>query len=226
MAAERLEGGLEGGLGMRRSLATSVLLCASLAAFTVGTAGAAGAATSARLAPAGTTVTAKYPLTGSTFISKVSSTTTLGPGTLVSKIDLKKSTLKATFKLPPATSAFSVLGVIPVTTTTEFIQAGTAPGKLSKKGVVTTTAQITLKLTSLSVAGLPLPLGPHCQTVTPATLPVTSTSGFNVLKGGNLTGTYTIPDFGHCGLATSVINLTIPGPGNTITLTLGKPKLG
>jgi hypothetical protein len=51
---------------------------------------------------------------------------------------------------------------------------------------------------------------------------VSSQPGFNILKGGNLAGTYTIPDFANCGLETLLINLTVPGAGNTITLTLGK----
>jgi hypothetical protein len=48
----------------------------------------------------------------------------------------------------------------------------------------------------------------------------------NVLNGGTLAGTYTIPPFAHCGLATFLINLTLPGPGNTISLTLGAGSLG
>lgn len=44
---------------------------------------------------------------------------------------------------------------------------------------------------------------------------------FSVITGGNLTGTYTIPKFQNCLLATPLINLTVPGSGNTITLTLG-----
>jgi hypothetical protein len=31
------------------------------------------------------------------------------------------------------------------------------------------------------------------------------------------------PRFTHCLLDTALINLTLPGPGNTITLTLGAP---
>jgi hypothetical protein len=55
---------------------------------------------------------------------------------------------------------------------------------------------------------------------------VTSQPGFNVLSGGTLAGTYTIPRFAHCGLATLLINLTLPGPGNTISLVLGAGSLG
>lgn len=64
-------------------------------------------------------------------------------------------------------------------------------------------------------------MGPSCETRTPATISLTSGAGFNLLNGGTLSGTYTIPPFSHCGLNTALINLTIPGPGNTIALTLG-----
>ena len=55
---------------------------------------------------------------------------------------------------------------------------------------------------------------------------VASQPGFSILKGGNLAGAYTIPQFAHCGLVTPLINVTLTGPGNTITLTLGKAKIG
>jgi len=42
-----------------------------------------------------------------------------------------------------------------------------------------------------------------------------------ILKGGNLSDAYTIPGFANCGLETLLINLAVPGSGNTITLTLG-----
>ena len=51
-----------------------------------------------------------------------------------------------------------------------------------------------------------------------------SQPGFNVLKGGNLAGSYTLPAFANCGLATLLIDVTLPGPNNTISLTLGKGK--
>ena len=31
------------------------------------------------------------------------------------------------------------------------------------------------------------------------------------------TGTYAIPQLAHCGLATTALNLVVPGPGNTFT---------
>ncbi len=114
-----------------------------------------------------------------------------------------------------------------MTATTRFINDGPTTGTLNlNTGAVETTSKITLRIVSLSVAGLGVPVGHSCQTVTPVVIKVTSLKGFNILKGGNLGGTYTIPRFANCLLATPLINATVPGPGNTIKLTLGKAKIG
>jgi hypothetical protein len=210
---------------MRRRL---TLLAATAAAAVAGIAAATPALASpgAPTAPSDTTVSVSYPVTGSTFIKAINSTIDLGPGTLATTADLTTSTLTGTLTLPPATGSFKELGLVPVTATTEMIQDGTATGTVDfTTNAVTTTATDTIKLTSLKVAGLPIPVGSSCET-SPATITVSSQAGFNVLNGGTLSGTYTIPTFAHCGLATLLINLTLPGPGNTISLTLGKGTLG
>jgi hypothetical protein len=213
---------------MRRRL---TLLAASAAAAVAGIAAATPAlaspgAPAARAALSDSTVSVSYPVTGSTFIKAIGGAIDLGPGTLSTTADLTTSTLTGTLTLPPATGSFKELGLIPVTATTEMIQDGTATGTVNfTTNAVTTTATDTIKLTSLKVAGVPILLGPSCET-SPATISVSSQAGFNVLNGGTLSGTYTIPPFAHCGLATLLINLTLPGPGNTISLTLGKGTLG
>jgi hypothetical protein len=210
---------------MRRRL---TLLAAAAAAAVAGIAAATPALASpaAPTAPSDSTVSVSYPVTGSTFIKAIGSTIDLGPGTLSTTADLTTSTLTGTLTLPPATGSFKELGLIPVTATTEMIQDGTATGTVNfTTNAVTTTATDTIKLTSLKVAGVPILVGPSCET-SPTTISVSSQAGFNVLNGGTLSGTYTIPQFAHCGLATLLINLTLPGPGNTISLTLGKGTLG
>ncbi len=64
-----------------------------------------------------------------------------------------------------------------------------------------------------------------CQTV-PFSVTLSSDRGFTVRGGGPLSGSYAIPAFRHCGLSTLLLNLTIPGPGNTLNLTLGRLRLG
>jgi hypothetical protein len=210
---------------MRRRL---TLLAASAAAAVAGIAAATPALASpaAPTAPSDSIVSVSYPVTGSTFIKAIGGAIDLGPGTLSTTADLTTSTLTGTLTLPPATGSFKELGLVPVTATTEMIQDGTATGTVNfTTNAVTTTATDTIKLTSLKVAGVPILVGPSCET-SAATITVSSQAGFNVLNGGTLSGTYTIPPFAHCGLATLLINLTLPGPGNTISLTLGKGTLG
>ncbi len=175
------------------------------------------------VASADTTLTVRYPVHGSTFIKAANATVTLGPGTLRSKVDLNTGAVTASLKLPPATGSFKELGVVPVTATVAFIQNGPTTGTVNlNTGAVTTMSSITLQITSLSVSGLPVPVGPACESATPAVVSLASQPGFSIVKGGTVSGTYTIPKFAHCGLVTPVLNLTVTGPGNTISLTLGK----
>jgi hypothetical protein len=177
-------------------------------------------------ASAQTSVTVKYPVTGSTLLEKVDATAALGPGTLKSTVDLSNGKLTATLTLPPASVSYEELNLVPVTATTAFINDGATTGTVNlDTGAVTTTSHITLQVTSLTVAGLPVPVPNGCESASPATVKVNSQPGFTIVNGGNLSGTYTVPPFAHCGLLTPVLNLTIPGPGNTITLTLGKAKV-
>jgi hypothetical protein len=183
---------------------------------------AAQAAPASAAATADQTASLTYPVNGSTVIKAVNSTLTLGPGSLAATVDLTTGALTANLTLPKATASFKEFGIIPVTATTELVPDGATTGTVNfSASSVTSTSSITLKLDSLKVAGIPLPVGPSCETRTPAAVSLTSGAGFNLLSGGTLSGTYTIPPFSHCGLNTALINLTIPGPGNTIALALG-----
>jgi hypothetical protein len=190
-------------------------------------AGTASAHTASAAAPASSsTITVKYAVNGSTYLKKVQATAKLGPGTLTSKVNLNTGKLTASLKLPDAKVSFKQDGVIPVTATTEFVQDGKTIGKVNTKtGGVTTTSKVTLKLVSLTMAGLPVPVPSGCQSGSAASVKLTSEKGFSIIKGGKVAGTYTIPKFAHCGLLTPLLNITIPGSGNTITLKLGAAKL-
>lgn len=174
-------------------------------------------------ASAATVLKVRYPVNGSTFLKAANATVPLGPGALRSRVNLTTGTVTASLNLPPATGSFKELGLIPVTATVAFIQNGPTTGKVDlNTGAVTTMSSITLQITSLSVAGLPVPVGPACESATPASVALASQPGFSIVNGGTVSGTYTVPPFAGCGLITPVLNLTITGPGNTISLTLGK----
>jgi hypothetical protein len=187
---------------------------------------AAGGVASAGAASASSKLTVKYSVKGSTYLKSIATTTTLGPGTLTSTVNLSSGKISAKLSLPASTVSFKEFGVIPVTATTEFVPDGATTGQLNlKTGSVKTTSKITLKLTSMTVAGVSMPVPASCQSASPATIKLTSQKGFSVVKGGPLAGTYTIGDFSGCGVLTPVLNATIPGSGNTITLKLGSPKV-
>ncbi|HEX6524558.1 MAG TPA: hypothetical protein VF070_31825 [Streptosporangiaceae bacterium] len=199
-----------------------------LAAITVsaGLLTAVGLAATAGPAAADSVINVHYALTGTTFIKKLNTTVNLGSGTLAASVDLTTGTSSSTLSLPPATVSVNELGLIPVSATTEMIQNGPATGTVNlTANTITSTANVTLKITKLIVAGLNLPVGNSCET-TPFNISISSGAGFTVAGGGPVSGTYTIPPFHHCFLNTLLLNLTIPGPGNTLDLTLGALQIG
>jgi hypothetical protein len=184
------------------------------------------AATAVPASAAGSPIHAVYKVTGSTFLNAPDATLPLGPGRLAANLNASTGKIRATLTMPDATLNFMEFGTIPVTATARLINDGPTTGTLNlNTGAVTTTSNITFQIVSLSVAGVPVLVGPACESATPASIQVTSQPGFNILKGGNLSGTYTIPQFANCLLVTPLINLTLTGPNNTITLTLGKAKI-
>jgi hypothetical protein len=207
---------------MIRSIGTSRLRKAVVGS-AAGLLAVSGILASTTGASADTTVTFRYPVTGSTTLATPNASVPLGPGHLLTTADLDTGAITATLTLPPATGSFKELGLVPVTATVKLINDGPTTGTIDPNtGDITTTSLITMRITALTVAGISFSVGNSCQTSTPVTVTVNSEAGFNILKGGNLGGTYTIPDFANCGLETLLINLTVPGSGNTITLTLGK----
>jgi hypothetical protein len=189
-----------------------------------GLAALAVAAPAANAAPqADPILHATYAVNGSTTIKSTNSTMALGPGTLTAALDVTTLAFTSNLTLPAATGSFTELGFVPVTATTEFIQDGPIAGN-DVNGGITATANIIIKLTKVTVAGFPVPVGNNCQT-SPAAISLTSGTGFNVLLGGPVSGTFTIPNFANCGFSTGILNAVIPGAGNTINLTLGKPTV-
>jgi hypothetical protein len=208
---------------MRRTRARLV------AAATTGALAAGGAiALDPGIASAASLVHAKYKVSGSTYLKSPNFKLALGPGTLSATLNLVTGKLKASLSLPDATGSFKQSGIIPVTATTQLINDGPTTGKVNLvNGSVKTRSKITMRIVNLTVAGVNVPVGSSCETSTPVVVALASLPKFNLLAGGKLAGTYTIPTFRHCGLvATLLINTTIPGSGNTITLKLGKAKLG
>jgi hypothetical protein len=206
----------------RRSLARRLTVLAAGASLLA----AAAVAATAGSASADTVINAHYALTGSTFIKKLNTTVDLGAGTLAATVDLDTGAVSSTLTLPPATVSMKELGVIPVSATAALVQNGPATGSANlTTNTITSSASVIFKITKLKVAGLSVPIGSNCES-SPFSVSLSSGPGFTVSGGGPLSGSYTIPPLHGCGLTTPVLNLLIPGPGNTFNLTLGQLQLG
>lgn len=168
-------------------------------------------------------LTVAYDVSGTSTVAKTNSTIDLGPATLTVGLDAQGN-FTGTLPLPPATTSFKALGLLPTTATVNFVPAGPVTGALSAHPnvMITSTATYYLRLSDVSVAGLPAFVGDHCQTKQPVTIPANTPDGqtFNITAGGTVTGTYTIGDFDDCALMTPLINLLVPGAGNTVSLQL------
>jgi hypothetical protein len=204
-----------------RSRTRPALLAAGVAVLA-----ATGVVAASGAASADSVVNVQYAVTGTTYLAKLNTTANLGSGTLASTVDLTTDTSQSTLTLPPTAVSVNEFGFVPVTATTELIQNGPAAGTVNfSANTIASTANVTLKLTNLTVFGVSLPVGDKCQT-TPFDIGISSGPGFTVSGGGPVTGTYTIPAFHDCGLNTLLLNLTIPGAGNTLNLDLGPLQLG
>jgi len=143
--------------------------------------------------------------------------------------------------LPPARATLLGFGFVPVSATIQISEIGslnvaliscapTKPGDCPNPPPLTEAlffGLVSLRISNVDVNGVPLDVGPHCQTVSPFNLelvgvpPTFSTSSLS----GILTGEVTIPSFTGCGDGTENLNpifdATVSGPGNFVKVNQG-----
>jgi hypothetical protein len=142
-------------------------------------------------------------------------------------------------ELPPVQGTFLAFGFVPVRATLHLTEL-TPIRIVSASGYsappypisVRATTKVAVRISGVSVNGVPLNVGPHCQTAKPVTLVLIGKGentlppkGYTVPTGGPLWGTPTIPPFTGCGLSENLDRLltgTISGPGNHLEQTQGK----
>jgi hypothetical protein len=185
---------------------------------------AASAVSFAPVASAAAGLDIAYDVSGASMVAKTDSTIALGPAQLSASI-APSGSFVGSIDLPPTSTSFNALGLLPTSATVTFVAAGATTGKMvsSPKPKISATASYYVALSDVTVAGLPIPVGSQCETAQPVSM--TLTGKFSVVKGGTVKGSYTIGDFANCGLTTFLLNALIPGPGNTISLTLSHGRL-
>lgn len=127
--------------------------------------------------------------------------------------------------LPDATTTLK-LGSLPLAKVTmAAVPTKPVAGKLTGLNVAAT-QEFTIHIKKIEPLGLPINLvGKNCKTVTPVKSELTGTLT-GLFDPYTLKGTYTIPKFANCGLSTPLINLLIPGAGNTMKADFSGFKLG
>jgi hypothetical protein len=192
-----------------------------LAAVAAGTSllAAMGIAATAGTASADTVGNIHSAVTGTMSFAKVNTTVNLAPGIFSAAVDLDTGAVMSVLTLPATTVSVQKFGFTPLSATFELIQNSPALDNVVN-GIDTASPSVTLKITSLKVLGLSVPVGGQCQT-NPFTITINSQPGYSEADGGPLQATFAIPSFHGCGLSTVLINLTIPGAGNVLNLNFG-----
>jgi len=127
--------------------------------------------------------------------------------------------------LPDAVSTLK-LGSLPLAKVTlAAVPTKPVSGQLTGLNVVAN-QEFTIHIKKIAPLGLPFNLvGNNCKTVTPVKTQLSGTLT-GLFDPYTLTGTYTIPKFANCGLSTPLINLLIPGTGNTMKANFSAFALG
>ncbi len=165
-----------------------------------------------------------YSIVATTHIQKLNQTITVPPGTFTGAIDLATGGLTGTITLPPAQFTFKLVGVVPlVTATAQIVPTQPVTGHVDLSTFkVTATSTFNLRILKAYAATLPLLpkinlVGSSCTTATPVRVTMSGTAQLGAAS--TFSGTFTLPPFTTCGLATTGLNLLIPGPGNTFSAT-------
>jgi hypothetical protein len=195
-------------------LKTCLMTCTALLAATALGAPAADAAS-----PSSNGITVVYNLTAQTHIKKLNQDVTIKHGKLTATVDLATGNLTGHLTLPPATVTTYEAGVGLLTSTFQMKEAKPVTGHVDF-GTLHVKATSVFNILVKSVYAGPIPVnlvGSSCTTSKPVSVTMAGTASFTAPSV--FTGTYTIPNFKSCSLATPVLNQLIPGPGNTFKAT-------
>jgi hypothetical protein len=141
-------------------------------------------------------------------------------------------------EFPPARATFLAFGFTPASAVMHLTEIGTMnvvtvgaaapPQCLHPCPTITTvSSRLQLRIDGVTVNGVPLRVGPHCQTVPfDVILKGSSASAppYSFITGGPVIGTVTIPQFTGCGVGENLdplFNGSISGPRNFSLLTQG-----
>ncbi|SDI49580.1 Fibronectin type III domain-containing protein [Actinokineospora alba] len=177
-----------------------------------------GAPAKVRTAAAPAVAVHDYSLTGSASV-KAARTSVALTGAARTHLDVGTGKSTSVVTLNPTKANVRFLGVLPLVADVTLTPVGATPGTLVG-GVLTTTAAVNIGIPRVTFLGRPISQSATCATTVPAEITLRSGPGFDPVKGGTLTGEFTIPPVSGCGQADSMITSMMSGPGNTVQLAL------
>lgn len=170
----------------------------------------------------------RFPLNwvvdATTHLKKLNKDVTVPRGTFVGVVDLTTGQLSGDISLPPAQVTLALAGFGLVTANMQIVEAQPITGHLDVSTFsVTATAVFNIFIPSAYPTALPMVnlVGHSCQTSAPVSVTMKGTA--NLTGASTFTGVYTIPRLKTCGLATTALNLVVPGPGNTFRAIVQPP---
>ena len=134
-------------------------------------------------------------------------------------------------KLPEMSGAFLAFGFVPTEAKLQLTQLGvtfaditldTSPG--NPRSLAKVSGKFMARVYDASVNGVPLDLGPNCQTKEPLVIELEGRPPYTLTNGGLLQGMTTIPPFDGCGVTEDldpILTGLVSGPGNYVRMTQG-----
>jgi hypothetical protein len=196
--------------------ALAVLLALTLAGFGLFSASPASAAP---------IIPIHWNVNATTHLKSLNMDVVVPTGTFDGQVDLATGTLTGNLVLPKATTDFKIFGYSIASATFSMKATGPITGHVDLAAkTVSVNSSFTFSIDKVSANILPWLnlVGNNCHGSTPIAV---NMSGPLALSGAStFSATYTIPKFTGCGaLVTPLLNLIIPGPGNTFSATFA-PK--
>jgi hypothetical protein len=161
-----------------------------------------------------------FGITGQTALKSLGSTAPI-KGAFDADVNLSAKTFTGDLQLEPTHTDFKLFGFLQGSSDVKVVQHGPQTGELVGTGFKAH-IKFDVFLTTVNLFGIPISTDPKCGTVSPSTSEMTTGDGFDLLKGGKLSGTYALSALQNCGPFNDYISAFAKSTGNTLDLNLVK----
>lgn len=165
-----------------------------------------------------------YVVDATTHLKKLNQDVTIPTGTFTGIVNLTTGALTGNIALPPAQMTMNLAGIGLVTANMQIVERQPVAGTLDTSTfAVSATAVFDIRIVSAYPSLTPTVniVGDSCRTSQPVSVTMAGTA--NLTGASTFSSNYTIPNLQDCGLATTALNLVVPGPDNTFTAVVQPP---